>query len=94
MDEPQLAQGLGPAYQKYNEEQFATVKLPGSSESVRAEMSITRSTRLRHVIQTIVSEFNSLGDGRYFDTASQSSFAFDHTTQVSDSSFKVLKGAN
>jgi len=38
------------------------------------------------MIQTIVSEFNSLGDGRYFDTASQSSFAFDHTTQVSDSS--------
>ncbi|GAB7337805.1 hypothetical protein MBLNU457_4215t1 [Dothideomycetes sp. NU457] len=63
VDEPQLAQGLGPAYQKYNEEQFATVKLPGSSEL------------------TIVSEFNSLGDGRYFDTASQSSFAFDHTTQ-------------
>lgn len=48
-----------------------------------------QETLLRHMIQTIVSEFNSLGDGRYFDTASQSSFAFDHTTQVSDSSFRV-----
>lgn len=25
---------LGPAFQKYNEEQFITVKLPGSSEAV------------------------------------------------------------
>lgn len=25
---------LGPAFQKYNEEQFATVKLPGSSQQV------------------------------------------------------------
>jgi len=33
------------------------------------------------MIQTFVSEFNSLGDGKYFDTASPSSFAFDHTTQ-------------
>lgn len=32
-------------------------------------------------MQVIISEFNSLGDGRYFDTASQTSFAFDHATQ-------------
>lgn len=31
--------------------------------------------------QVVVSEFNSLADGRYFDAASQSSFAFDHATQ-------------
>ncbi|KAJ9620155.1 hypothetical protein H2203_007920 [Taxawa tesnikishii (nom. ined.)] len=56
-------QSLSPAFKKYNEEQFSTIKLPGSSESV------------------IVSSFNALEDGRYFDPASQSSFAFDHTTQ-------------
>lgn len=32
--EPDLVKELGPAFQKYNEEQFTTVKLPGSSEPV------------------------------------------------------------
>ncbi|KAK4154355.1 F-actin capping protein alpha subunit-domain-containing protein [Chaetomidium leptoderma] len=31
---PGLVNELGPAFQKYNEEQFATVKLPGSSQAV------------------------------------------------------------
>jgi hypothetical protein len=31
---PSLITELGPAFQKYNEEQFATVKLPGSSQPV------------------------------------------------------------
>ncbi|KAK4105193.1 subunits of heterodimeric actin filament capping protein Capz [Parathielavia hyrcaniae] len=31
---PNLVNELGPAFQKYNEEQFATVKLPGSSQQV------------------------------------------------------------
>jgi len=39
-DEPQLLQQLGPTYQKYNEEQFVTVKLPGSSESVRIQWEV------------------------------------------------------
>lgn len=34
ISEPSLVKDLGPAFQKYNEEQFTTVKLPGSSESV------------------------------------------------------------
>ncbi|TVY19056.1 F-actin-capping protein subunit alpha [Lachnellula arida] len=34
IDTPSLASQLGPAFEKYNEEQFATVKLPGSSQSV------------------------------------------------------------
>lgn len=34
IDTPGLASQLGPAFEKYNEEQFATVKLPGSSQSV------------------------------------------------------------
>lgn len=31
---PNLVNELGPAFQKYNEEQFTTVKLPGSSQPV------------------------------------------------------------
>lgn len=33
-DDPSLHATLGPAFQKYNEEQLATTKLPGSSEAV------------------------------------------------------------
>jgi hypothetical protein len=33
-DDPSLLSKLGPAFQKYNEEQLATTKLPGSSEAV------------------------------------------------------------
>lgn len=54
---------LGPAFEKYNEEQFVTAKLPGSSQ------------------QVIISSHSSLGDGRYFDVESSSSFSFDHATQ-------------
>jgi len=60
---PNLVSELEPAFEKYNEEQFITVKLPGSSQ------------------QVIVSPHSSLGDGRYFDSESSSSFAFNHTTQ-------------
>lgn len=60
---PNAVSDLGPAFQKYNEEQFVTVKLPGSSQ------------------QVIISSHSSLGDGRYYDVESSSSFAFDHTTQ-------------
>ncbi|KAJ5051873.1 uncharacterized protein L3040_001636 [Drepanopeziza brunnea f. sp. 'multigermtubi'] len=63
IDTPSIVSQLGPAFEKYNEEQFATVKLPGSSQHV------------------IVSSHNSLGDGRYYDVESSSSFAFDHSTQ-------------
>ncbi|KAI9852192.1 MAG: F-actin-capping protein subunit alpha [Pleopsidium flavum] len=64
VDEPKLLQSVSPAFEKYNEEQFATVKLPGGSQ------------------QVTVSSHNALGDGRYYDAESQSSFAFDHATQV------------
>ncbi|SMQ49882.1 unnamed protein product [Zymoseptoria tritici ST99CH_1A5] len=62
-NQPNLLNSLEPAFKRYNEEQYTTVKLPGSSEA------------------TIISQYNSLGDGRYFDTASQTSFAVDHATQ-------------
>jgi hypothetical protein len=32
--------------------------------------------------QVIVSEHNSLGDNRYFDSASQTSFQVEHSSQV------------
>ncbi|KAK0743298.1 F-actin-capping protein subunit alpha [Schizothecium vesticola] len=73
---PSLLRELGPAFEKYNEEQFATVKLPGSSQLV------------------IVSEHSALGDGRYFDVESSSSFAFDHATQKASAvQSHVLEGA-
>ncbi|KAH8816140.1 F-actin-capping protein-like protein subunit alpha-2 [Xylogone sp. PMI_703] len=63
IETPEIVSQLGPAFEKYNEEQFATVKLPGGSQYV------------------IVSSYNSLGDGRYYDVESSSSFEFDHATQ-------------
>jgi hypothetical protein len=66
---PNALNDLGPAFQKYNEEQFVTVKLPGSSQ------------------QVIISSHCLLGDGRYYDVESSSSFAFDHSTQVSHSDY-------
>jgi capping protein alpha len=54
---------LSPAFEKYHESQFTTVKLPGGSNEV------------------LISEHNRLGDGRYYDVVSQSSFEFDHGTQ-------------
>lgn len=64
---PNVVSQLGPSFEKYNEEQFITAKLPGGSQ------------------QVIVSSHNSLGDGRYYDVESSSSFAFDHTTQKASS---------
>ncbi|KAK0742506.1 F-actin capping protein alpha subunit-domain-containing protein [Apiosordaria backusii] len=63
ISEPHLLKDLGPAFQKYNETQFITAKLPGGSST-----------------QVIISEFSSLGDGRYFDSESQSSYEFDHAS--------------
>ncbi|KAI1741730.1 2-oxoisovalerate dehydrogenase beta subunit [Xylaria scruposa] len=76
LNEPSLVSELGPAFEKYNEEQFVTVKLPGSSQ------------------QVVISSHNSLGDGRYFDVESSSSFAFDHATQkASEVQSYALEGA-
>ncbi|KAF2732003.1 F-actin-capping protein-like protein subunit alpha-1 [Polyplosphaeria fusca] len=67
---------LAPAFEKYNEEQFTTVKLPGGSGEV------------------IVSPHNSLGDGRYYDVESQSSFLFDHATQKASGSQSYVLESN
>lgn len=53
---------LAPAFEKYNEEQFSLVKLPGGNTEV------------------LVSPYNSLGDGRYYDTENNTSFAYDHAS--------------
>ncbi|KAK5661952.1 hypothetical protein OQA88_10062 [Cercophora sp. LCS_1] len=75
LSSPSLLKELGPAFEKYNEEQFIAVKLPGSSQLV------------------IVSSHSSLGDGRYFDVESSSSFAFDHAThKASAVQSHVLEG--
>ena len=68
-----LLQSLEPAFRKYNEQQYATVKLPGSSEAVwiKDNLGLGEDADGR---QVIVSEHNSLGDNRYFDSASQTSF--------------------
>ncbi|KAL8690759.1 MAG: hypothetical protein Q9224_004331 [Gallowayella concinna] len=63
VNEPKLLESITPAFQKYNEEQLSTVKLPGSSSNV------------------LISPYNRLGDGRYYDVETQKSFAFDHQTQ-------------
>ncbi|KAI9691182.1 MAG: F-actin-capping protein subunit alpha [Bathelium mastoideum] len=62
-EDPKTTSSLDPAFERYNEEQFTTVKLPGASESV------------------IVSSYNALGGGRYYDAQSQSSFNFEHGSQ-------------
>lgn len=43
-------------------------------------MEIVFETEIRG--QVLVSSYNSLGEGRYYDAESQTSFSFDHTTQV------------
>ncbi|KAK0313759.1 F-actin-capping protein subunit alpha [Friedmanniomyces endolithicus] len=53
---PDEVRSLEPAFKKYNEEQYSTVKLPGSSEAV------------------LISAYNTLNGGRYFDSISQKSF--------------------
>ncbi|KAL8921833.1 MAG: hypothetical protein Q9172_003824 [Xanthocarpia lactea] len=63
VNEPTLLDSVTPAFQKYNEEQLTTTKLPGSSQNV------------------LISTYNSLEDGRYYDVESRKSFAFDHQTQ-------------
>ncbi|KAI1644195.1 F-actin capping protein, alpha subunit [Daldinia loculata] len=74
-NEPDIVSRLGPAFERYNEEQFVTAKLPGSSQ------------------QVIISSHSSLGNGRYYDVESSSSFAFDHVTQkASNVQSHVLEG--
>ncbi|EXJ54329.1 hypothetical protein A1O7_09667 [Cladophialophora yegresii CBS 114405] len=66
-DDPALIAKLKPAFEKYNEAQMVAVKLPGASDYV------------------LISPHNKLPSGQsqsqYYDSASSTSFSFDHTTQ-------------
>jgi hypothetical protein len=42
LDEPSLLTSAAPAFEKYNEEQLTTVKLPGASQQVRKAASLTQ----------------------------------------------------
>jgi capping protein alpha len=86
-----LLQSLEPAFRKYNEQQYATVKLPGSSEAVWIA-GLEGLGEDADNSQIIVSEHNSLGDNRYFDSASQTSFQVEHSSQVRCAR-RILKAA-
>lgn len=62
-DGDDIIPALAPAFERYNEQQLSTVKLPGGSQEV------------------ILSQYNKLDDGRYYDVESSTSFDFDHVTQ-------------
>ncbi|TVY85326.1 F-actin-capping protein subunit alpha [Lachnellula suecica] len=82
IESPNLVSQLGPAFEKYNEEQFTTVKLPGSSQHVSSVAQHGAGIQLANAwMKVVISSHNSLGDGRYYDVESSSSFAFDHSTQ-------------
>ncbi|EXJ91174.1 capping protein (actin filament) muscle Z-line, alpha [Capronia coronata CBS 617.96] len=63
-DDPALIAKLNPAFERYNEEQMVTVKLPGSSDYVL----ISKHNKL------------SSASSRYYDTQTSTSFEFDHTS--------------
>ncbi len=77
-DDSAVLRSLGPAFARYNEEQFTTAKLPGGSQQVCSEGIDWGPAES----QVLVSSHNALGDSRYYDAASQTSFAFDHVAQV------------
>ncbi|KAL8672411.1 MAG: hypothetical protein Q9168_003118 [Polycauliona sp. 1 TL-2023] len=63
VNDPHLLGSVTAAFQKYNEEQLSTLKLPGSGQTA------------------LISPYNSIGGGRYYDIGSQKSFTFDHQSQ-------------
>ncbi|KAK2761582.1 F-actin-capping protein subunit alpha [Arachnomyces sp. PD_36] len=76
-DGPDILPSLTPAFEKYNESQLATVKLPGNSQ------------------EALVSPYNKLDGGRYYDVGAQVSFEFDHVTQqASDVQSHTLDSQN
>jgi hypothetical protein len=91
IESPALVSQLGPAFEKYNEEQFATVKLPGSSQFVCLDFADFGKNLADAIFKVIVSSHNSLGNGRYFDVESSSSFTFDHTTQASHHGRNIIE---
>ncbi|KAL9613388.1 MAG: hypothetical protein Q9167_002091 [Letrouitia subvulpina] len=84
-EHPQLLKTVEPAFEKYNELQLATVKLPGSTKDVSVMHIKSRHSLPLGILtpsKVLISSYNSLGDHKYYDTESQSSFLFDHPSQV------------
>ncbi len=82
--DPSLLSKLKPAFQEYNEEQLATTQLPGGSKSVRSPACLGLGQSTDTVTaKVLISKYNRLSDGRYFDTESNTSVEFDHIAQVS-----------
>ncbi|ERF74078.1 hypothetical protein EPUS_08126 [Endocarpon pusillum Z07020] len=81
--DPFLLSRLKPAFQKYNEEQLATAELPARTEPVRSIFSPSSCGHYTDMssAKVIISKYNRLPDGRYFDSESNTSFDFDHVTQ-------------
>jgi capping protein (actin filament) muscle Z-line, alpha len=92
-DDPSLISKLKPAFQKYNEEQLTTTKLPGSSQPVCVPTPRRWEGRLTG-LQVLVSQYNKLPDGRYYDTETNTSFEFNHITQVSQTYSEDLISTN
>ncbi|KAL1890536.1 F-actin-capping protein subunit alpha [Sporothrix stenoceras] len=69
LGKPKLFDNLSPAFAKYNEEQFATVQLPGSASGSQP------------AIVSADSRVDPSDDSRYYDPSSATSFSFDHRTQ-------------
>ncbi|KAI7194802.1 hypothetical protein D0869_05026 [Hortaea werneckii] len=82
---PSEVQSLEPAYKKYNEDQYIIVKLPSGDQTVGSEEAYGHKDNTE-AIQAILSQYNSLGNGRYFDTASETSFEVDHAAQKTSNS--------
>ena len=75
---------LNPAFERYNENQLTTVKLPGANQEVGLAIGPLRTSPVLtlYALEIIISQFNKLENNRYFDTESQTSFEVDHITQV------------
>ncbi|RQM05963.1 hypothetical protein DH86_00002516 [Scytalidium sp. 3C] len=77
IDTPNLVSQLGPAFEKYNEEQLTTVKLPGSSQysahTILLEKEDITMLRVRRVLSSITRNRNGRWRSQYvFDTSSSS----------------------
>lgn len=87
-DDEALQDGLIPALEQYNMEQFITVPVPGQSHQVCERYCVSKAPYfkiLRAAWKVIISRAGKLsGEGqRYIDPRSRTSFELDHIRLVS-----------
>ncbi|KAK6601910.1 f-actin-capping protein subunit alpha [Botrytis cinerea] len=88
IDTPNLVSELGPAFEKYNEEQFATVKLPGSSQNT--ENGIKKASAVQSYVlegsqaDLVKSILKSLGPhvAEHFPNASYGAFPIEDDSKI------------